>query len=50
MVGAYELLTSLLVIAVALTHHEAIAFLIYAILSLALVVTLQIRGNRSAAA
>jgi hypothetical protein len=50
MVGAYELLTSTLVIAVALNHHDAIAFLIYAVLSLVLFVTLQIRSNRRAAA
>jgi hypothetical protein len=50
MVGAYNLLTSVPVIALALTHHDAIAFLVYAILSLVLVVTLQIRSNRRAAA
>jgi hypothetical protein len=50
MVGAYELLTSVLVIAVALTHPDFIAFLIYAVLSLVLVVTLQIVSNRRAAA
>lgn len=49
-VGAYQVLTSILVIAVALSHHDFIAFLIYAVLSLALAVTLQIRSNRRAAA
>jgi hypothetical protein len=50
MVGAYQVLTSILVIAVALNHHDFIAFLIYAVLSLILLVTLQIRSNRRAAA
>jgi hypothetical protein len=50
LVGAYELLTSLVVIGVALNHHDFIAFLIYAVLSLVLVVTLQVRSNRRAAA
>jgi hypothetical protein len=50
MVGAYEVLTSILVIAVALNHHDFIAFVIYALLSLVLFVTLQIVSNRRAAA
>jgi hypothetical protein len=50
MVGAYELLTGFVVIAVALTHHDFIAFLIYAVLSLILFLTLQIVSNRRAAA
>jgi hypothetical protein len=50
MVGAYELLTSLVVISVALNHHDFIAFLIYAVLSLILFATLQIVRNRRAAA
>jgi hypothetical protein len=49
-VGAYELLTSILVIAVALNHHDFIAFLLYALLSLVLFVTLQVVSNRRAAA
>src|ERR1700730_6119646 len=49
MVGAYNFLTSILVIAVALNRHDAIAFLLYASLSLVLVVTLQIATNRRAA-
>ena len=49
MVGAYNFLTSVLVIAVALNHRDAIAFLLYASLSLVLMVALQIPSNRSAA-
>lgn len=49
MAGAYTLLMSVLVIAVALNRHDGIAFLIYAVLSLALVVTLQVIANRQQA-
>jgi len=50
MAAAYTLLPSLLVIAIAVTHHDAIAFLIYAILCLALALVVQVARNRRQAA
>lgn len=48
--GAYTLATSVLAIALALTHHDAIAFLTYAVLSLVLVVLVQLLRDRRQAA
>jgi urea transporter len=47
---AYTLATSVLAIAIALTHHDAIAFLTYALLSLVLVVVVQMLRDRRQAA
>jgi hypothetical protein len=47
--GAYSVVVSLVVIALALGHHDGIAFLTYAALSLLLVVTTQVLSNRKQA-
>jgi hypothetical protein len=44
--AAYTFVISVLAIALALTHHDGIAFVTYAVLTLVLVVAIQVIGNR----